>query len=325
MKVGSIARYHKKKLPRSIAQRAPVQIMLTPQFLKQLEPFYIHAKRSFRSRFKGERRSPNRGVGMEFADYRVYEPGDDLRHVDWNIYARLGKLFIKLFHADEGLPLALLIDNSQSMEFGTPTKLTCATQIAAALGYIALGRADSVSIYTCAERLSAALPPTSGTLQFSRLTNSLTAIAAHGQTRLTECLRQLPMYQRHPCMVVILSDFLDPGGYEQGFKLLMGRGFSPIAIHLMSPEEINPQVYLEGTSTGGDWQVEDAETGETKAITINAETLAQYQSQQQTFCDTLQRFCTDRGIGYAQLKSDMPIEPFILQELHRTGFVQRNR
>ena len=299
--------------------------MLTPQFLKQLEPFYIHAKRSFRSRFKGERRSPNRGVGMEFADYRVYEPGDDLRHVDWNIYARLGKLFIKLFHADEDLPLALLIDNSQSMEFGSPTKLTCAKQIAAALGYIALGRADSVSIYTCAERLSTALPPTSGTLQFSRLTNSLTGIAAHGHTRLTECLRQLPMYQRHPCMVVILSDFLDPDGYEQGFKLLMGRGFSPIAIHLMSPEEINPQVYLESTSTGGDWLVEDAETGETKAITINSETLAQYQSQQQTFCDTLQRFCTNRGIGYAQLKSNMPIEPFILEELHRVGFVQRNR
>ncbi|MCY3550042.1 MAG: DUF58 domain-containing protein [Candidatus Poribacteria bacterium] len=299
--------------------------MLTPQFLKQLEPFYIRAKRAFRSRFKGERRSPNRGVGMEFADYRVYEPGDDLRHVDWNIYARLGRLFIKLFHADEGLPLVLLVDNSQSMEFGSPTKLVCAKQITAALGYIALGHADSVAIYTCAERLSAVLPPASGTLQFSRLTNSLTAIEANGQTRLTECLKQLPMYQRHPCTVVILSDFLDPGGYEQGFKLLTGRGFSPFAIHLVSLEEITPQAYLESGTVGRDWLVEDAETGETKAITINAETLAQYQNQQQTFCNTLQRFCTNQGIGYAQLKSDMPIEPFILQELHKAGFVQRNR
>ncbi len=299
--------------------------MLTPQFLKQLEPFYIRAKRSFRSRFKGERRSPNRGVGMEFADYRVYEPGDDLRHVDWNIYARLGRLFIKLFHADEGLPLALLVDNSQSMEFGSPTKLTCAKQIAAALGYIALGHADSVAVYTCAERLSAVLPPTSGTLQFPRLTNSLTAIGANGQTRLTECLRQLPMYQRHPCTVIILSDFLDPDGYEQGFKLLIGHGFSTFAIHLVSPEEITPQAYLESATAGRDWLVEDAETGETKAITINAETLAQYQNQQQTFCDTLRRFCTDQGIGYAHLKSNTPIEPFILQELHKAGFVQRNR
>ena len=325
MKVASRARSYKKKLPCFIVQRTSVQIMLTPQFLKQLEPFYIRAKRAFRSRFKGERRSPNRGVGMEFADYRVYEPGDDLRHVDWNIYARLGRLFIKLFHADEGLPLALLVDNSQSMEFGSPTKLVCAKRITTALGYIALGHADSVAVYTCAERLSAVLPPTSGTLQFPRLTNSLTAIGANGQTQLTECLKQLPMYQRHPCTVVILSDFLDPGGYEQGFKLLIGRGFSPFAIHLVSPEEITPQAYLESAATGRDWLVEDAETGETKAITINAETLAQYQNQQQTFCDTLQRFCIEQGIGYAHLKSDMPIEPFILQELHKAGFVQRNR
>ncbi len=260
---------------------------------------------------------------MEFADYRVYEPGDDLRHVDWNIYARLGKLFIKLFHADEGLPLALLIDNSRSMAFGSPTKLTGAKQIAAALGYVALGHADSVAVYTCAERLSVALPPASSTSQFSRLTKVLTAIAADGQTRLTECLRQLPMYQRHPCAVVILSDFLDPSGYEHGFQLLTGRGFSLTAIHLITPEEMNPQLYVESGPTGGDWLVEDAETGETRAITINPEVLSQYQHQQQIFSDTLQRFCTDQRVGYAQLQSDMPIEPFILHELHRTGLIQR--
>ena len=299
--------------------------MLTPQFLKQLEPFHIRSNRPFPGKFRGERRSPNRGVGMEFADYRVYEPGDDLRHVDWNIYARLGKLFIKLFHADEGLPIALLIDNSRSMEFGSPPKLTCAKQITAALSYIALGHADSVAIYTCAERLSAALTPTSSLSQFSRFTKVLTTIAAHGQTRLTACLRQLPMYQRHPCAVVILTDFLDPSGYEQGFKLLAGRGFSLSVIHLISPEEMNPEVYLETTPTGGDWFVKDAETGETKAITINPETLSQYQNQQKTFCDILRRFCADQGIGYAQLKSDMPVEPFILQELRRAGFIQRNR
>ena len=296
--------------------------MLTPQFLKQLEPFHIRSDRSFRGKFRGERRSLNRGVGMEFADYRVYEPGDDLRQVDWNIYARLGKLFIKLFHADEGLPLALLIDNSRSMAFGSPTKLACAKQIAAALGYIALGHADSVAVYTCADRLAAALPPASSTSQFSRLTKVLTAIVADGQTQLTEGFRQLPMYQRHPCAVVILSDFLDPNGYEQGFKSLVGRGFSLTAIHLMSPEEMNPQIYLGSGPTGTDWLVEDAETGETRAITINPETLSQYQNQQQTFCATLQRFCTDQGVGYAQLKSDMPIESFILHELHRTGLIQ---
>lgn len=256
---------------------------------------------------------------MEFADYRVYEPGDDLRHVDWNIYARLEKLFIKLFHADEGLPLALLIDTSRSMAFGNPTKLTRATQLAAALGYIALRHADSVAVYTCAARLRAALPPTWSPSQFPRLTNVLTGITAAGQTRLTACLKQLPMYQRHPCAVVVISDFLDPNGYEPGFKLLAGHGFSLTAIHLISPEEINP----ESGETGPDRLVTDAETGETRAVTLNPETRAQYQHQQQAFCDALQCFFRDQGVGYAHLKTDLPIEPFILQELHKTSLIQR--
>ena len=300
-------------------------MLLTPQFLKQLDPFSIRAKHAFRGTFRGERRSLNRGTGMEFADYRAYEPGDDLRHVDWNIYARLDRLFIKLFHTDEDLPVVLLIDNSRSMEFGLPTKLMCAKQIAAALGYIALAHADSVTLYTCAERLSPMLPPTTSKSQFSRLTKALNAITASGQTRLTECLKQLHTYQRRSGRVVVLSDFLDPRGYADGFKLLSGRGFALTAIHLVSPEEMDPQTHLENSPTDGDWLVEDAETGETKAVTINAETLAQYKDQQQTFCDNLQRFCTDQGVDYAQLKSDTSVESFVLQELHRIGFIQRNR
>ncbi len=299
--------------------------MLTPQFLKQLDPFHIRAKHSFRGKFRGERRSLNRGTGMEFADYRAYEPGDDLRSVDWNIYARLGKLFIKLHHTDEDLPLILLLDNSRSMEFGIPTKLTSAKQIAAALGYVALAHSDSVSVYTCAERLSVTLPPTSSKSQFSRLTKAITAIEANGRTRLTECLKQLPMYQRSTGMVVILSDFLDPDSYTAGFKSLIGRGFLITAIHLVSQEEIDPQAHMQNTAIGSDWLVEDAETGETRAITINAEILTQYQTQQQAFCSDLQRFCIDQGVGYAQLNSNTSIEPFVLQEMHRTGLIQRNR
>ncbi len=302
-----------------------MMMLLTPEFLKQLDPFYIRANRSFRAKFRGERRSLNRGIGMEFADYRVYEPGDDLRHVDWNIYARLDRLFIKLFHTDEALPLTLLIDNSRSMDFGSPTKLMCVKQVAAALGYIALAHADSVTIYTCAERLFPVLPLISSKSQFSRLTSVLEAITGSGQTRLMDCLKQFQMYQRHAGRVVLLSDFLDPGGYADGLKLLAGRGFSITAIHVVSPEEIDPIIHSESTPPDGDWLVEDAETGETKAVTINAETLAQYRNQQQTFCENLQRFCGDRGVGYTQLKSDIPIEAFILQELHRAGFIRRHR
>ena len=299
--------------------------MLTPQFLKQLDPFSIDSKGAFRGKRRGERRSLNRGTGLEFADHRAYEPGDDLRYVDWNIYARLGRLFIKLHHTDAELPLVLLLDSSRSMEFGRPTKLARAKEIAAALGYVALAHADSVSVYTCAERLSLVLPQTSGKSQFSRLTQAITGVAAAGQTRLTECLKQLPMSQRHRGMVVVLSDFLDPAGYTAGFKSLRGHAFALTAIHVVSREEIEPQLHLENAATGNDWLMEDAETGETRAITINAEILTQYQAQQQAFCENLQHFCTKQGISYVQLKTDTPIETFVLEELQRTGLIRRHR
>ena len=297
--------------------------MLKPDFLKQLHPYSIRAKRRFRGKLKGERSSLNRGTGIEFADYRAYELGDDLRYVDWNVYARLEKPFIKLFQADEELPVSLLIDNSLSMQFGSPTKLTCAKQLAAALAYIAVAHNDSVAVYTFAERLVSALPPTSGTSQFSRITKALSAIEAQAGvegTRITDCLRHLATHQPWPGVAVIFSDFLAADGYASGFKLLVGRGFSLMAIQLMSLEETVP-IHTHGNQ----WQLEDAETGETRAITMTEETLAQYRHEHKAFCDDLQRFCADRGIGYARFHCDMPIEPFVLQELHRAGFLQRKR
>ncbi len=293
--------------------------MLTPQFLKQLHAFSIRTGRPFRGKFRGERRSLNRGLGVEFADYRVYELGDDLRHVDWNVYARLGKLFIKLFQADEELPISFLIDTSLSMGFGKgATKLMCAKQIVAALGYIALLHSDSVAVYTFADRLVAKVPRTYGAPQFSRLTKGLGPIEAAGQTRITGCLRQFSMYQRRPGQVVLLSDFLDIGGYARGLKLLAGRGFSLSAIHIMSPDGT-------GLPPRGDWQLEDTETGETKAITVNEETLMQYRQQRETFCDSLRDLCTTLGINYAMLYSDTPVEAFILEGLHKAGFISRRR
>ena len=301
--------------------------MLKPEFLKQLHLYSIRAQRRFRGTLKGERSSLNRGTGIEFADYRAYELGDDLRYVDWNVYARLEKPFIKLFQADEELPVSLLIDNSRSMQFGNPTKLTCAKQLAAALAYIAVAHNDSVAVYQFAERLVSALPPTSGTAQFSRITKALSAIDAQAGiegTRITDCLRHLATHQPWPGVAVIFSDFFAADGYASGFKLLAGRGFSLMAIQLMSPEETDPS-HTSTVTHGNQWQLEDAETGETRAITMNEETLAQYRHEHKAFCDDLQRFCAKRGIGYARFNCGMPIETFVLQELHRVGFLQRKR
>ena len=292
--------------------------MLSPEFLTKLEPLRIHCQQPFRGKFRGDRRSLNRGTGVEFADYRLYEHGDDLRYLDWNVYARLEKLFIKLFQADEELAISILIDTSRSMEFGDPSKLTYAKQIAAALGYITLANSDRVSLYTLAERLFSALPSTYGKSQYPRFQKALATIEADGTTHLTECLKHLAASQPKAGVTIILSDFLDSAGYSEGINSLLGRGFVLTLIHVQCPEEIDPP-------PPGEWRLEDAETNETKEITINEETIARYLNRQKEFCNNLHRFCIERGIGYIRINTDVSFEAVILQDMQRAGFIQRKR
>ena len=290
--------------------------MLSPEFQSQLELFRIRCRKPFRGKFRGERRSLNRGTGLEFADYRLYRHGDDLRYLDWNAYARLEKLYIKLFQADEELPVAILIDTSQSMVFGNPTKLVYAKQLAEALGYIALANSDRVTLYTLSDRLNHTLPSIYGKSQYSRLQKALATIDADGTTQLNTCLNQLPTSQPQASVVIILSDYLDPGGYADGINALIGRGFALTLIHIQCIEEIEPP-------SMGEWRLEDAETGETKEITINEETVAHYHKRQKEFCQNLSRFCTGKGIGYVRISTDLSIESIILENLQQIGFIQR--
>ena len=290
--------------------------MLSPEFLAKLEQLRIHCQQPVRGKFRGDRRSLNRGTGVEFADYRLYEPGDDLRYLDWNVYARLEKLFIKLFQADEELLVSILIDTSQSMKFGDPTKLAYAKQIIAALAYIALANSDRVALYTLAERLFSALPPIYGKSQYSRIQKTLATIETNGTTRLTECLKHFAVSQPQAGVTIILSDFLDAAGYTEGINALLGRGFALTLIHVQCLEEIEPP-------PAGEWRLEDAETGETKEITINEETIAHYQNQQKDFCEDLHRFCTKRGIGYVRIRTDISSESVIMRDLQHVGFIQR--
>lgn len=290
--------------------------MLDPDFLTQLGQFRIRCTQSFRGKFKGDRRSLNRGSGVEFSDYRLYEHGDDLRYLDWNIYARSEKLFIKLFQADEELPISILIDTSQSMHFGEPTKLDYAKQLAASLGYISLVNSDRVTLYTLADRLYPVLPSTYGKSQFPRLQKALMNIETSGTTRLTESFKHLATYQPQAGVVIILSDFLDAEGYTEGINSLMGRGFALMFTHIQCIEETDPPPH-------GDWQLEDAETGETKEITINEETIAQYLNRQKEFCDNLQRFCTRKGVGYLRIRTDAAVDTVVMHDMTRAGFIQR--
>ena len=288
--------------------------LLTVKFLKQIDRLQIRSQKVFRGKFKGERRSLNRGVGVEFTDYRLYEPGDDLRYIDWNIYARLDRLFIKLFRAEEDLSIFILLDNSQSMNFGEPTKLECAKQIATALSYIGLANFNRVSISSLSNQVVPIMPLTYGKARFARVSRALEEIVAAQGTDLTTCLRRFVANTRQTGLAVIISDFLDTDGYEPGLKQLLSRKFDLTVIHVLSEEEMHPQL-------SGELRLEDAETRNSKEITVNDYALASYNKRVNAFCESLKRFCLNRGITYIRINNRVQIEQFVLRDLRKVGLI----
>src|SRR5271163_2914765 len=163
--------------------------LLDPKFLTQLEQLELVTKKIFLGRLKGERRSKRKGQSVEFADYRNYVVGDDLRFLDWNLYARLDRLFLRLFMEEEDLHFYLLLDNSLSMDFGTPTKLHYAKQLAAALGFIGLVNLDRVVIEAFNDRLTQSMPALRGRRSLWRLVDFLNKLQPAGPSNMAKALR----------------------------------------------------------------------------------------------------------------------------------------
>ena len=280
----------------------------TPEFLAQLERLTLASRRIFRGRVKGERKSPRRGHSVEFCDYRAYGVGDDLRYVDWNAYARLDRLHVKLFVDEEDLCLHLLVDASASMDFGSPTKLDYATRLAAALGFVGLVGLERVGVGMLRERVAEGWPPARGRNQFPVLLDFLTGVKPAGATRLDEALASYAMRSRESGLAVIISDLLDPAGYEAGLRALMERRFDIHLIHLLAPEEIAPEL-------AGDFRLTDAETGEVRELSVDREALRDYRERLHGFLERAEGFCRAQEIGYHRVITDTPVEAFVLAQL----------
>src|SRR5215469_12643126 len=215
--------------------------LLTPELLRRLEQFQLLAARRAKSSAKGERRSRARGQSVEFADYRNYVHGDDFRYLDWNLYGRLERLFLKLYEEERELPVRIFLDASESMTFGEPRKFDFARQIAAAVGYVALSGFDRVSVIPFPQWASepgsdpaartaelaarGALRSVRGKKSAIQFFQNLSALTAGGAANLNEALRRGALEARQAGLAVVLSDFLDPAGYEAGLTALVGRGF----------------------------------------------------------------------------------------------------
>ena len=279
-----------------------------PEFLAQLERLSLLSRRAFRGSVRGERRSPRRGHSVEFADYRAYGHGDDLRYVDWNIYGRLERLHVKLFVDEEDLCLHLLVDASASMRFGAPSKLEYALRTAAALGFVGLVNHERVGVGVLRERASEGWPPSRGRNQVVGLLNFLTAVVPTGPTRLNEALADYAARAREPGLAVVISDLLDPRGFEAGIRTLLERRYDVHLVHLLDPDEVNPEL-------AGDMRLEDAETGEVRDITVDADTVRGYRERLSQFLQRVEGFCRSHEIGYHRVVTDTPVEEFVVAQL----------
>ncbi len=282
--------------------------LFSSEFLAQLERLSLASRRAFRGHVKGERRSPRKGQSVEFSDYRQYGIGDDLRYVDWNIFGRLDRLHVKLFVEEEDLCLHLLVDASASMDFGRPTKLAYAARTAAALGFVGLVNLERVGVGILRDRVAEGWPPARGRNQFPALADYLGDVRPGGPTHLNEALAAYAVRAREPGLAVIISDLLDPDGYEAGIRALLERRFEVHVIHCLDPEELDPTL-------GGDLRLQDSETGEVREMTVDGEALRGYRERLTRFLDGAERFCRTREIGYRRVSTDVPVEEFILAQL----------
>ncbi len=288
--------------------------ILDATFLKKLERLSLATKRPFAGQMKGEKRSVKRGTSIEFADYREYTLGDDLRYVDWNTVARLDKMFLKLFVEEEDLYLALLIDTSRSMDFGEPKKLHYAVRLAAALGYIGLSNYDRVGVQPYAAALGRPLPTQRGKAGVLPFFRYLEQLKAEGGTSFAATLRRFAASIRYKGVAVVLSDFFDPD-WQEGMKALLARGYQVAALHILSEDEIKPTLL-------GDLRIIDSETGESKEMSVNPQLLARYQQTFDAFCGEIETFCHRYGIDYLRASSALPFEDMVLKYMRRGGLVK---
>jgi len=291
------------------------QPLLDPEFLTRLEQLELVSRKIFLGRMKGERRSKRKGQSVEFADYRNYVIGDDLRFLDWNLFARLDKLFIRLFMEEEDLHFYVLLDNSLSMDFGNPTKLRFAKQVAAALGFIGLVNMDRVVIEAFNNRLTQSLPAVRGRRSLWRMMDFLQKIEPAGPSDLKKALRTFSLKCSGKGIVVLLTDFMDKGGYEDALRYLVTRQLDIYVIQILSHEEIDPEIV-------GDLKLVDIEDEDVAEITVSAPLLKRYKQNLATFRAALHEFCTRRGITYLFTSNQVPFDRLVLTYLRQRGLVK---
>lgn len=280
------------------------------EFMNRLDHLVFLSKKIFAGRKGGVRRGSSYGFGLEYADHREYNSGDDMRYVDWDLYGRSGKLYTNLFLEDEDININILIDRSRSMDLGLPTKLEYALKVAASLGYVGLALLDRVGAGYFSDDIEGVIPPRRGRNQIFPYLEFLCSIGTGYSTDLNRSLENFAAKMKTPGLVVILSDFLDEKGYERGLKYLLFRKFDVHVIQIFSRDEIRPDFR-------GKVRLQNAEKDHYIDIDVDENVMNNYRTELGHYVSRLKAFCTSRGILYQQAVTDNSFDTLLTDYFQR--------
>lgn len=286
------------------------------RFLKTLEHLHMVSRKVFSGNLRAERRTRKVGSGIEFADHRTYARGDDFRYIDWNLYGRLDKLLLRLFEEEEDLAIYILIDVSDSMAIGSPLpKLHYAMQIGAALTYVGLANLDRVAIIPFADRLTGRLPPSRGKNRIFGVFDFLRKCQIGGKTQLAECMKDFVTQNKRRGLAVVISDFYDPVGFEQGINTLRYHKFEPFILQAYDLREASPALH-------GDLTLVDCETGDTREVTVSKSLLDAYEREHEKYCKELEAYCTKYALPFFRTHTSIPFDELVLKIFRSGGFLR---
>ncbi len=300
-------------------------------FLAKLEQLHLLSRKIFRGQQHAERRSRQTGSSLEFADFRNYSPGDDLRTVDWNVFGRLNRLFVKLFEAEQDLHVSILIDCSASMrwlpeaqsgERGRLTKFDHARRIAAALSYVALANLDRVNLFPFAGELGADPGFVRGKQQFHSILDFLRRLSdfpgATDATRMRASFRTFAHRMKRRGLVFVLSDLFDPDAGD-ALAYLRQQHFEVSALQVLDAAELDPTL---AGGVEGDLQLVDAESRETYDVMADKTLLDAYRAELAGFVAGVEQNCRRRAIGFIQTTTAVPFEDLVLRVLRDSHLVK---
>ncbi|MCQ3930961.1 MAG: DUF58 domain-containing protein [Chloroflexi bacterium] len=300
--------------------RPTYQKIFDPATLRKFEQLSLVASQVRAGVMKGERRSSKRGTSIEFADYRDYVKGDDLRRVDWNIFARLERPFIKLLEEEEDLSVHFLIDSSGSMDWPRTGanrdhhKYVWALRGLAGLAYLSLATGDHVQITALRQEKVQKWGPHRGRAFALPMLSALEKFYTRGDTAFDALLKDYAVRTTRAGLCIIFSDMMTPT-YRDGLSALQGRGFEVALIHVLSPDEVNPPLT-------GDLRLMDVETGVPQEVTIDGGMIQLYQERLLAWRQEIGEFCLRRGVHYVPIETSTPWEELILYNLRRLGVVK---